>query len=97
MKNMPELYTEKQAAAYLGMSVDTLRRQRKAVEIFARQLSPRTIRYTADDLNAFLEHRRSGAVPKAKASKTVAEPTISPAARREGLERANAILGREKP
>jgi excisionase family DNA binding protein len=54
------VYTEKQAAALLQVSVDTLRRARRSRRIQFRLVGCRP-RYTQEDLNAYLESSKVSA------------------------------------
>lgn len=51
--------TRHEAAAYLGISVDTLDRLRAAGRLLALQVSARLVRYRQADLDAYLEQCRA--------------------------------------
>lgn len=56
-----ELFTEKQACEFLGISTITLWRARKARSINFRRLGG-SIRYTAGDLEAYVERNLQAAI-----------------------------------
>lgn len=60
---LPQLLSERQAAAYLTLSIATLRRLREAREISYIQLTPRVIRYSQRHLAEYTGH----AVPRESA------------------------------
>lgn len=58
--NLPRLYTEDEAASYLGVNPRTLARLRKAGQIRHILIADRRYRYLEDHLLAFLKSRGRG-------------------------------------
>ena len=79
---LPQLFTEAEAADRLGLSIYTLARERKAGRIAYRKMR-RGVRYTAGDLTAYVESIRvpscrdveSNSASKSEASGSASGPT----------------------
>lgn len=52
---IPHLYTERETARMLGVSVATLRRVRNTGNIRCRRISERIIKYTDSDISDYIE------------------------------------------
>ena len=57
--SLPKLFTEREAAELLGLSSATLQRERKRGVIEFTRIGKRKIRYTEDQLRAYIENRAS--------------------------------------
>tara|TARA_R110001592_G_scaffold7065_6_gene39732 strand:- start:38173 stop:38514 length:342 start_codon:yes stop_codon:yes gene_type:complete len=54
VRHLPPLLTEREAATELGVSIDTMRRMRKAGEVQSKKIGGR-YKYRVDWLNAYIE------------------------------------------
>lgn len=81
--DLPQLFTEAEAADRLGLSVYTLARERKAGRIAYRKMR-RGVRYTAGDLAGYVESIRVPSCRDDSASKSVATGSASGPTARHG-------------
>ncbi len=62
MGRMKELYTEREAAAYFGLSVFTMREIRKIGEIEHLIFNKKTVRYTLEQLKKYKNEHVNGEI-----------------------------------
>ena len=71
----PHLLNEHQAAAHLGLSVATLRKDRLADKVIPFLKMGAAVRYRYDDLERFIEFARQGGAPEIYSASGPAEKT----------------------